>query len=359
MKGGGLMVNIVIVEDDFIVRQGLIQIIEWEKNGFQICGQASNGKEGFEKVRELKPDIVITDVKMPIEDGIVLCERIKTHYPHIKIIILSGHAEFSYAQQALRLGVNEYLIKPIKDEALLSVLFKIKGDMLQEESEFSRVIFDIHKEQSELLTEIRTYQGENLEKILIQLFKRASESKVEFCQLKTRCIELVTNTHLVLKEMTIDLSEEFTMQSNFIGRLEQARTIGTLYSEMNDFFKSIQECLMNNVNRKSSLIARKAVEYVEKNYWREIKIEDVVKEIFITPNYFSQIFKSYMGVSFIDYLNSFRVEKAKVLLKEMDLKVYQVAEQVGYKNYKHFNVIFKKYTGESPKEYRDKYIDVL
>lgn len=113
------MLKIFLVEDEFVVRQGIKNKIDWEANGYEFCGEASDGELAFPMIQKLKPDIVITDIRMPFMDGLELSRLIKKELPFIEIIILSGHEEFEYAKEAIKIGVAEYLLKPINGEELL------------------------------------------------------------------------------------------------------------------------------------------------------------------------------------------------------------------------------------------------
>ena len=108
--------KVFLVEDEYIVREGIKNNIDWEKNGYDFCGEASDGELAFPMISEKRPDIVITDIRMPFMDGIELSRMIKEEYPEIKIIILSGHEEFEYAKAAIQIGVEEYLLKPINGD---------------------------------------------------------------------------------------------------------------------------------------------------------------------------------------------------------------------------------------------------
>ena len=113
------MLKIFLVEDEFIVREGIKKKIDWEAHGYEFCGEASDGELAFPMIQKLKPDIVITDIKMPFMDGLTLSKLIKKEFPWMEIIILTGHEKFEYAKEAIKLGVAEYLSKPISGNELL------------------------------------------------------------------------------------------------------------------------------------------------------------------------------------------------------------------------------------------------
>ncbi|MFB9328755.1 response regulator [Paenibacillus aurantiacus] len=124
------MYRVIIVEDEFIVRFGIRSMIDWEKVGLQVAGEAANGREALELIRQNPPDILITDIKMPVMDGIALIEEVRSSGYTMKIIILSNLDEFHYAQRAIRHGVSEYLIKSdMMPRDFEQALMNVKNDL--------------------------------------------------------------------------------------------------------------------------------------------------------------------------------------------------------------------------------------
>lgn len=113
------MLKVFLVEDEFVVRQGIKNNIDWKSHGYDFCGEASDGELAFPMIQKLKPDIVITDIRMPFMDGLVLSRLIKKELPWVEIIILSGYEEFEYAKEGIKIGIAQYLLKPINGEELL------------------------------------------------------------------------------------------------------------------------------------------------------------------------------------------------------------------------------------------------
>lgn len=110
--------RILLVDDEEEVRKAIIRNIEWEKLGFQMAQDAENGEDALEKIEQLKPDVIMTDIRMPYMDGLTLTKRIRQKYPSMKILIFSGYDDFEYAQQAIKLNVTEYILKPVNVEEL-------------------------------------------------------------------------------------------------------------------------------------------------------------------------------------------------------------------------------------------------
>ena len=113
------MLKVFLVEDEFVVREGIKKNVDWKSHGYEFCGEASDGELAYPMIQKLKPDIVITDIRMPFMDGLTLSRLIKKEMPWIEIIVLTGHEEFEYAKEAIKIGIAEYLSKPINGEELL------------------------------------------------------------------------------------------------------------------------------------------------------------------------------------------------------------------------------------------------
>ena len=121
------MLKVFLAEDEFVIRNGIRNNINWEANGYEYVGDASDGELAWPKIQSLKPDIVITDIRMPFMDGLELSRLIRRELPQTEIIVLTGHEEFDYARQAVNLGVAKYLLKPINAKDLLKELEDLSG----------------------------------------------------------------------------------------------------------------------------------------------------------------------------------------------------------------------------------------
>ncbi|HEX2946872.1 MAG TPA: response regulator [Clostridia bacterium] len=134
------MYKLILVDDENDVREGILQEIDWRAIGFEVVGTAENGKEAYDLLERLVPDIVVTDIKMPFMDGLVLSELIRQKYPDTRIVILTGFDEFEFAQKAIRLHVDEYVLKPFSSQELVQVLVRIKQLMDEETAEKKNIL---------------------------------------------------------------------------------------------------------------------------------------------------------------------------------------------------------------------------
>ncbi len=129
------MLKVFLVEDEFIIREGIKNNIDWQIHGYEFCGEASDGELAFPLIQKLKPDILITDIKMPFMDGLALSRLVKKELPETEIIFLSGYEEFDYAKEAIQIGVARYLLKPINGDALLAEVDIVAEDILKKQRE--------------------------------------------------------------------------------------------------------------------------------------------------------------------------------------------------------------------------------
>lgn len=120
------LIKVVIVEDEEKTRKLIQLMIDWKSMGFLIVGEAQNGQEGLALIRDTEPDLVITDIRMPIMDGLEFAANILKKNPHIKIIVITAYEAFEYAQQGIKLGVFDFLLKPIKRVELKTTLERLK-----------------------------------------------------------------------------------------------------------------------------------------------------------------------------------------------------------------------------------------
>ncbi|MCT2537212.1 response regulator [Aquibacillus koreensis] len=129
------MKKVFLIDDEMLIRKGISESIDWNKEGFEYCGDAPDGEVALPLIEKHQPHIVITDIKMPFMDGLELSKILRQRMPWIKIIVLSGHDEFEYAREAMRLQVTDYCLKPITGSDLLSLLHKVAEKIDQEDKQ--------------------------------------------------------------------------------------------------------------------------------------------------------------------------------------------------------------------------------
>ncbi|HML67885.1 MAG TPA: helix-turn-helix domain-containing protein [Clostridia bacterium] len=129
------MFKVFLVEDEIVVREGIRKNIQWEQYGFSYAGDAPDGELALPLIRQIQPDLLITDIKMPFMDGLALSELVRKELPCTKIVIISGYDDFTYAQQAIRMGVEQYLLKPVIKEKMVDLLISLQKKMEAEQQQ--------------------------------------------------------------------------------------------------------------------------------------------------------------------------------------------------------------------------------
>ncbi len=143
------MIKVFLVEDEVIIREGIRYNIDWEREGFEFVGEASDGELAYPLIQKTKPDILITDIKMPFMDGLELSRLVKQEMPDVKIMILSGYDEFEYAREGIDIGITDYLLKPIAGAKLLEAVKKV-GETILKEREFQKIYEQEHQENLQI-----------------------------------------------------------------------------------------------------------------------------------------------------------------------------------------------------------------
>lgn len=159
-------IKVFLVEDEMVIRNGIVKSINWEKEGYRLVGEASDGELAYPMILKEKPDILLTDIKMPFMDGLELSKLVKQELPDTKILIFSGYDEFEYAKEAIRIGVTEYLLKPVSSEQLLEVMRRISKQIEQD------------REEREMLRQYQEDMKENVERERQNFFSHVIRGEV-------------------------------------------------------------------------------------------------------------------------------------------------------------------------------------
>ena len=129
------LLKVMIVDDEEMIRRGLRDIVDWKEYGYTVCCDAADGEDGYQKALVYQPDLIITDIKMPIADGLQMMTKLRENCFETEFILLTGYAEFEYAQKALQLGAKSYILKPIDEEELVKTLIEAREEILQRRKE--------------------------------------------------------------------------------------------------------------------------------------------------------------------------------------------------------------------------------
>ncbi|MBQ0059931.1 MAG: response regulator [Lachnospiraceae bacterium] len=234
--------KIVIIDDEPKIRKGLTKIVEMHKDWY-VLQSFADGLSAIEYLKDVEPDVVITDIHMPGATGLEMIEAIHDAHKNTRFIILTGYARFDYAQKAIDLGVRKFLLKPTNPSELVEALETIESELKPDNSA--------------------------------------------------------------------------------------------------------------SLKANNNLLIMKAEEYIQLNYRSKINQSEVAAELYISPNYLSDLFKKNTGMKFSDYVTEVRLEKAKELLLDVHNKVGDIAELVGFTDPRYFSSVFRKKYGMTPREFRN------
>ena len=250
------MLKVLVVEDEEMIRKGIVLAVDWAALDCVVVGEASNGAQALEAVERYDPSLIITDLKMPVMDGLEMLRQLRERGNNAFVIILTAYDSFSYAQTALRLGAVDFLLKPFHDGELEQAVTRLKQRM------------------------DRAGQGGEKGPAPLPLpeLKKGDKSKYV---------------------------------------LEAMAYIGEHYHEPN------------------------------------IGVAAIAQHLCISEGHLSHTFKKETDYTLLNYLTRYRIHRAMELLRDCRLKVYEVAEQVGYRDIAYFSATFKKLVGMSPSEYQD------
>ena len=391
------MYTIMIVDDEYLVREGLKNTIDWESNGFTVIGEGANGIEGYDKYMQLKPDIIITDVRMKRQDGIEMVRRLRlTEGFSAKIVMLSAYDEFSYAKGAIENGVSAYMLKPVNESELINTLNAL-GREIATERKANNIIKHMYDQMPELRNEFlkKLLNGDTLSKEYIEgrlefyeIVFPQGEYKVISIYIGGECIPyekleqvmyssaaahgdiliipcrtgennitaIVENSKKSESDFPIflnDVKNQFhDIMNNFavIGISDNYRGLAEVKTAYIQAVSDLNAAMFDNDNQCSRKV-KEAKKIIKKQYSDDITVEMVAEKIFISPSYLMHIFKEETGKTFNQYLTEYRVETAKMLIKSGKYKVYEISSMVGYGVPAYFSSIFKKYTGMTPRQY--------
>lgn len=510
--------KIIIVEDEIRIRQGIEKLISKIAPESEIVACAEDGQEGMEKVLEFHPDLVITDIRMPKMDGLEMLSALKDKRRLPETIVISAYSEFEYARRAIRLGVSEYILKPISVTEFTNVFRKIENQVkikkekenLQSQSESFEMIMEqelyygniINKHLKSVLwnkyqfnadsrfsiivvyaqnekikksvrrdmetlwenykdVDIKILQKTQEKTMVVFLYNYSDEKNLErwfqnrvasdlakeyadevcfgwgeiasaeglkgtykailnsmdwniilgkgvlvsypkvtmiqvepviypitieqemresLCMMDGEMIEkkekkftkyfrrgvvhsprevkdaFVRFTWAILnivKEIDFNCYEQFD-QSVILDRIMTAVTFRALEEPLEEVVQLIIECGMKDVSEDSLTIIRMK-NMVHEFYNRGITLDEIAEELQMTPEYLGTQFRKEVGVTYSMYLKQYRIEKAKKLLIGTDLKMYEVAQKVGYSDPKYFSKVFKELEGELPGDYKKRH----
>ena len=391
--------KVLIADDEPIIREGIRYSVNWDRLNMEVVAEAEDGEEAIEKAILHTVDILLVDINMPIVNGLKVIQQVKTELPHCQVVIITGYDEFKYAQEAVRLHVSDYLLKPVDPDQLEVILNKIQEELVKRKEQnhlWSNTFAQISKNMSTLKMEFCR------EWLLGNLHSDEIESQLRFLQLPVSIPQqflAISSTEYIEKRQLMVESEKESYQkklierittvftdydiiffhddmgsicilawqvfpSNFAARIEEIfkkewnmyitvyiRENAEDYVHITSFYKEYRDYMENEIN--ISPIVRRAKTILEHRYNDPtISLEKVAMELQVSSVYLSRLFKKELGMNFVQLLTRKRISKAIYLLQSTDYPIVAISELVGYDSQHYFSTAFKKATGVSPNRYR-------
>lgn len=385
--------NILIADDERVIREGIKRTIRSIYPDYCVHVAAST-EEAVKIMEEQSIHIVLTDILMPGMNGLEFMRISKRRYPYVKWVVISAHSEFAYAQEAVRLGARDYLLKPIGKSKLLEIISNLSLELEQDhklikdedrlrsslkylrEGVFQRLASGFNLGNLDISQLIEDHQCFYL--ILLQMDAGDKNIRIEHFIVENVLTELIERDgsgFVVSYDRQsllglITLREEARLESF----LEDGRTYLKQY--LKTPFQMIHSGLSYDINTVPQIVTslREAVnsqvldltpakgsgekaidialQYVKEHYFEDLTLEKIASVVFLNPVYFSQLFKQKTGQGYKEYVTSLRLEQAKLLLVNSKLKVAEIAERIGYQDMRHFTQMFRKRFLLTPTEYR-------
>jgi len=356
------MYKVLIVDDDKAVRYMLKRFNRWSFYGFVITEEASDGKEALSKLASTPFDLVITDIKMPGMNGFEFLSEIKSRQWDVCLILLSTYSDFEYAKQGIRMGVFDYITKPLEDDVLSEALERTKKYLEEKEVHKLRLA-----DEKQLLEEsIVHYYPQKQEKELAELLLLGNATVVDkamdaFLEITEFVQQDLPKVGMILETLLAKLSKEINITFPWLGKIEKIDFLSDMTHADSiieiklKFLGHIKKML--GIIRKYELnhtdsIVKKTCQYVMKHVEEEINLEMIATEVHVSKDYIGKLFKQKTGCNFTDYVTKVKMEHAKSLLETGEYKNYEVSTKLGYSSPDYFCRLFKEYTGYTPFQFR-------
>jgi len=364
------MLRLLIADDEKDARDKTIRCIDKLQNGFTVVGAASDGQEAYQQILSLRPDIVLIDIEMPGMSGLDVIKRIKQAGLPVVFIIISSYQEFAYAQDALRLDVEDYLLKPFLPADICSAVYKaakhlellrllpaLKNAPAPPASQNISIAQRMKSpltypfEQEKQLLELLRFDGDALRITdALQMFIRAVRTDNSLYAAADCYAILYVELYRLIADFQIELEDvpppsDSTSEESYVAVLE-------------DYL--VELCRQINLRLRgqsaSNAFVAAAIKYVKTYYRQELSLGEVAAHVGVSPAYLSTQFHQAIGMRFVDYIHKVRIDAAMQIIAEKPyLKGYEIGELVGYQSAKYFYQKFNDVTGVTYNQYRGQF----
>lgn len=331
------MIKVLVVDDDKLARKGIIALLNWEKHGMQVVGDVQNGKIALDFIRQYEVDLVFVDIDMPEMDGIEFMEKCSQEKPEIRFVVLTFYEEFSYVQSTIRLGGLDYISKAsLEFTDSDSILERIEKNYRERKKNISKTKTEDEEKWNQLKEKWKSLYWIFDTIFYKKLIEETKEYNPDIRRMERQIVQCIGKIDELLEYRDIELPW-FESVEEMLEWIDKMR-------------KEYRNYDADGENEFVSIM--KAVKIVERDFTHHIHALEVASEIGISRSYFSVKFKKYVGVTFGDFIQNLRIQKAQQLLNETDQNVTEIAYESGYEDVYYFNRVFREKVQCTPNEYR-------
>lgn len=339
------MYQLMIVDDEPIIRNGLCSSIPWQSLGFQVAAAAGSGEEALELFRSHPVDAILLDIQMPEMNGLEFMRIIRQTDPDLKVIIISGYSNFEYARESIKLRVEDYLLKPIDPRQVAAVFTALRARL------------DEERRQAETAAPPPTYELIDPQKYCQALIGSIERGEPEQAREATKkflsCLRQLPAGDGA--DYCRDVLETLERHFGIVG-LQRKALSDTPPEQAVSAFPALLEdavsAISGNAGQMSAVLYKRARAIIDQRYaQQDFSLSLLAQELNISYSYLSALFSQHHKSGIKNYLVRRRMEQARKLILERELKMYEVADAVGYANSRYFSDAFRRYYGMSPSQY--------
>lgn len=344
--------KVLLVDDDPLALEGIQRMLHWESFGGELAGCAASGEEALALLEATHPDVVISDIRMPGLDGLDLARHIHEHFPYTRMILISGHGEFSYAQQALQYQVTDYLLKPITRAKLNSLEERLTA--IQKELTADVPPWYACDE------ELRNRVGQALRKgdmaAIGELLIQPDVFRALCSRRDVLGIQLLNYLFVYQEELGKDRDSLDALRQEAMSEYWALSTAGERRAYLAARYYDLMEYAEEQKNEYTSPIVRFCLQSIEENFSdSNFNISNLADTLHLSLSYLSTVFKNATGQNVSNYLSARRLRQSQKLLRDPSIPIRQVCFLCGYDDPRYFAKLFKKHIGMTPSEFRNLY----
>ena len=358
--------KVVIVDDEPCTRGVILKLGHWDDLDMEVVGEAADGEIALELITRLLPDVVITDVRMPRLDGLELAQRLRKQGWQKPILVVSGYDDYSYVRSALKSGVTDYILKPVKSQELNQQLQRC-AELLQKEVPKSTAVAmaasffadgweaSYAKLQQKLNAALYAGNRSVVERQFALLADTIRSQEGENPATATMIGIYYAFLYQLQKYMDtlgIKREEAFSRgKPTFV--FSRDNTIEDIITFMRELYCEIIGYAANLQQRRSRLDIDAVCRYLQENYLLGVTLEQTADVFHVSKEYLSRAFKAAKQEGFAEYVTALRMNRAYALIAEYGVPLREVGAMVGYYDLAHFHKTFKKFYGKTPGEIKN------